>query len=71
MGSGKRVAGHLSKVMSELQQSVQQSTLKLFVGHGAAFRHASHYLGILEFEQIAQLSMYHGQPIFIELLDDG
>ena len=71
MDSGKRVAGHLSQAMSELQQSVQQSTLKLFVGHGAAFRHAAHHLGILEFAQIAKLSMYHGQPVFIERLEDG
>lgn len=71
MDSGKRVAGHLSKVMSELQQSVQIDTVKLFVGHGAAFRHAAHHLGVLEFEQIAKLSMYHGQPVFIERLEDG
>lgn len=71
MDSGKRVAGHLSKVMSKLQQSVQIDTVKLFVGHGAAFRHAAHNLGVLEFEQIAKLSMYHGQPVFIERLEDG
>ena len=71
MNSGKRVADHLSKKMSDLQKSAQQPTLKLFVGHGAAFRHAAYHLGILQFEQIAQLSMYHGQPVFIERLTDG
>ena len=71
MDSGKRVADHISKTMLELQQSVEQATLKLFVGHGAAFRHAAHQLGILDFAQIAQLSMYHGEPVFIERLDDG
>lgn len=69
--SGKRVADHLLKQMSDLKKSVKQPTLKLFVGHGAAFRHAAYHLGILQFEQIAELSMYHGQPVFIELLDDG
>ncbi len=71
MDSGKRVADHLVKKMSDLEKSAQQSTLKLFVGHGAAFRHAAYQLGILKFEQIAQLSMYHGQPVFIERLKDG
>ncbi len=71
MDSGKRVADHLFKKISDLEKSAQQSTLKLFVGHGAAFRHAAYHLGILEFEQIAQLSMYHGQPVFIERLKDG
>ena len=71
MDSGKRVADHLLKKMSDLQASVKQPTLKLFVGHGAAFRHAAYHLGLLKFEQIAQLSMYHDQPVFIELLEDG
>jgi len=71
MDSGKRVADHVIKTMSELQKSVTQPTLKLFVGHGAAFRHAAYHLGIMSFKQIAQLSMYHGQPLFIELLEDG
>ena len=71
MDSGKRVADHLLKRMSALQEAVSRPTLKLFVGHGAAFRHAAYHLGILQFEQIAELSMYHGQPVFIELLDDG
>ena len=69
--SGKRVADHLLTQMSDLKKSVTQPMLKLFVGHGAAFRHAAYHLGILQFEQIAELSMYHGQPVFIELLDDG
>lgn len=71
MDSGKRVAAHIEKKMFELQESVGQPTLKVFAGHGAAFRHAAYQLGILQFEQIAQLSMYHGQPVFIELLEDG
>lgn len=71
MNSGKRVADHITKSLSDLQKSVKQPTLKLFVGHGAAFRHAAYHLGILSFEQIALLSMYHGQPVFIERLEDG
>lgn len=71
MDSGKRVAEHLATTMSDLQKNIKQPTLKLFVGHGAAFRHAAYHLGVLEFEQIAKLSMYHGQPVFIERLEDA
>jgi 2,3-bisphosphoglycerate-dependent phosphoglycerate mutase len=46
-------------------------TLQLFVGHGAAFRHAAHCLGVLAFEQIARLSMYHARPVYLEYLPDG
>ncbi|MCK5698061.1 MAG: phosphoglycerate mutase family protein [Gammaproteobacteria bacterium] len=71
MDSGKRVSHHIKQTMLECRHSVNQPTVKLFVGHGAAFRHAAYQLGLLKFEQIAQLSMYHGTPIFIELLEDG
>jgi len=68
--AGERVAGHLVRRMSGL--SVEGGdTLKLFVGHGAAFRHAAFHLGVLEYEQIKRLSMYHGRPVFLEFLDDG
>ena len=68
--AGERVAGHLLQRMSELPDE-DVGRLKLFVGHGAAFRHAAFHLGVLEYEQIARLSMYHGRPVFLELLDDG
>lgn len=71
MDSGKRVADHIAKQMSDLQKSAEHNTIKLFVGHGAAFRHAAYHLNLLKFKQIAQLSMYHEQPVFIELLEDG
>ena len=68
--AGERVAKHLLQQMSQLQKEATD-TLKLFVGHGAAFRHAAFHLGILNYDQLARLSMYHGRPIFLELLDDG
>lgn len=71
MDAGNRVAGYLSSVMGNLVNLIEQDTLQLFVGHGAAFRHAAHQLGVLSFEQIAQLSMYHAQPVFIERLANG
>jgi len=69
--AGIRVAEHLQQQMKNLNAQVSADTVKLFVGHGAAFRHAAYHLGILEFEQLAQFSMFHAQPVFIEYLDDG
>jgi len=68
--AGERVAGHLVRRISELPASGADS-LKLFVGHGAAFRHAAFHLGVLEYDDIACLSMYHGRPVFLEYFDDG
>ncbi len=69
--AGERVARHLQAQMQSLQETVSADTLKLFVGHGASFRHAAWQLGVLEFGQIAQLSMYHGSPVFLEYHKDG
>lgn len=65
--AGERVAAHISRQMEALAaEKLSGDTLKLFVGHGAAFRHAAYHMGVLSFEQIAQLSMYHAQPVFLE-----
>ena len=69
LDAGRRVAGHLEQSLRQLKAQCQVDTLKLFVGHGAAFRHAAYHLGILAFEEIAQLSMYHCRPVFIEPVD--
>ncbi len=68
MEAGARVAGHLRRRAAEENGD---NTVKLFVGHGAAFRHAAHHLGVLSFEDIARLSMHHGQPVFLQSADDG
>lgn len=68
--AGERVAGHLVRRISELPASGADN-LKLFVGHGAAFRHAAFHLGVLKYDEIARLSMYHGRPVFLEYFDDG
>jgi 2,3-bisphosphoglycerate-dependent phosphoglycerate mutase len=70
MESGERVAAHLNQSMAALANSSENDTLKLFIGHGAAFRHAAYRLGVLPFEQIAQLSMYHAQPVYLEYLSE-
>lgn len=69
--AGERVAAHLTRRMQALQGAVEETSLKLFIGHGAAFRHAAFRLGVLSFEQIAQLSMHHARPVFLEYLPGG
>jgi broad specificity phosphatase PhoE len=69
--AGRRVADHLILRIDELRVKGVTSGVKLFVGHGAAFRHAAYHLGVLEFDQIAKLSMYHGRPVFLEALRNG
>jgi len=69
--AGERVAEHLQQQMQKLHSEAGIDTVKLFVGHGAAFRHAAFHLGILEFEQLAQLSMFHAHPVLLEYLDNG
>ncbi|NOQ35566.1 MAG: hypothetical protein GQ569_06685 [Methylococcaceae bacterium] len=71
LDAGKRVATHLNLSMSAMRFFCKQDTLKVFVGHGAAFRHAAHHLGILEFDDIAKLSMYHCEPVYLELLPNN
>ncbi|MGI9321217.1 MAG: histidine phosphatase family protein, partial [Thiogranum sp.] len=66
--AGERVAAHLVARMNEIRGEITADSLKVFVGHGAAFRHAAFQLGILQFEQIAQLSMYHTRPVYLEYL---
>lgn len=66
--AGDRVAAHLKQQMQTLAKDAEDDTLKLFIGHGAAFRHAAYRLGVLDYEQIAQLSMHHAEPVFLEYL---
>ena len=68
--AGERVASHLLRRMSALPDE-DTDTLKLFVGHGAAFRHAAYHLGVLSFGQLRELSMFHCQPVLIEYLPGG
>jgi 2,3-bisphosphoglycerate-dependent phosphoglycerate mutase len=69
--AGERVAAHLRQGLSGLPVTADVARLKLFIGHGAAMRHAAWHLGVLEFQQVAQLSMYHGRPVCIECRADG
>jgi len=68
--AGERVAAHLSQSMAALPPD-GPDRIKIFVGHGAAFRHAAYHLGVLAFEQLRQLSMFHCRPVMIEYLAGG
>ena len=68
--AGERIAAHLSQSMEALQPD-DHDRIKIFVGHGAAFRHAAYHLGVLALEQLRQLSMFHCQPVLLEYLPGG
>jgi broad specificity phosphatase PhoE len=68
--AGGRVAAHLLQAMAALPPA-GHDRVKVFVGHGAAFRHAACHLGVLEFGQLRQLSMFHCQPVMLEYLPNG
>lgn len=68
--AGERVAGHLQARTQGLDTADAAGILKLFVGHGAALRHAAYHLGLLAFDDLARLSMHHAQPIFFAV-DNG
>jgi 2,3-bisphosphoglycerate-dependent phosphoglycerate mutase len=68
--AGERVAGHLSQSMAALPPD-DHDRVKIFVGHGAAFRHAAYHLGVLAFAQLRQLSMFHCRPVMLECLSGG
>jgi 2,3-bisphosphoglycerate-dependent phosphoglycerate mutase len=69
--AGDRVARCLERRMDELARDSEEDTVRLFVGHGGAFRHAAVHLGVLELEQAPALSMHHCRPVVLERLDDG
>ncbi len=69
--AGKRVARHVAARMDLLPDSEGAERLKVFVGHGGAFRHAAAALGVLEWDEVPGLSMYHGRPVFLARDDDG
>ena len=72
MQAGERVAAHVEQRMRQLAGRSETDTLKLFVGHGAAIRHAAFRMGILDRAQIACFSMHHAGPVYLEYLhDDG
>jgi 2,3-bisphosphoglycerate-dependent phosphoglycerate mutase len=68
--AGRRVADHIEQRMAEMADTNADAggsgKVGIFVGHGAAFRHAAFHLGALELDRIDALSMHHGRPLLLE-----
>jgi broad specificity phosphatase PhoE len=64
--AGRRVARHIARLAAEPGSGAR---LKIVVGHGGAFRHAALELGVLSEGDVAALSMYHAQPVYLEARD--
>jgi len=71
MMAGERIAEHVQQSVDSVKEDNDKTPALLFVGHGAAFRHAAHILGVLEFEEIKKLSMYHATPVALQQQADG
>jgi 2,3-bisphosphoglycerate-dependent phosphoglycerate mutase len=71
MEAGERVARFMQAQTQGLHQEITTDTLVLFIGHGASFRHAAHILGVLNYEDIQRLSMYHASPVYLEVSPAG
>ncbi|ASP34367.1 histidine phosphatase family protein [Labrenzia sp. VG12] len=63
--AGERVAAFL-KTSMERSEAKMSGTAQIFVGHGAAFRHAAHHLGVLAFDDIRRFSMHHAKPVILK-----
>ena len=68
--AGARVAGWLCRAVAQ-ETACETPTLTLVFGHGAAFRHAAHDLGVLGRDEIAQVSMYHARPLLLCYKNDA
>ena len=68
---GERVAAHIEQTMNNLTNEVTGDSMKVFVGHGAAFRYAAVKLGVLTDEQAPGLSMFHCVPVYLERDSSG
>jgi 2,3-bisphosphoglycerate-dependent phosphoglycerate mutase len=70
MQAGERVMQHVTASTDGLVKELSADTLKIFVGHGAAFRHAAVHMGLMNREQAVALSMYHCTPLYFERLSE-
>lgn len=61
--AGARVARYVEGVLSALEDS-PEPRLVVFVGHGAALRHAGVELGLFaDYDEARSVSMYHARPV--------
>jgi len=67
MQAGHRVADYIVQTMRMQQRSYGRGFIQIFVGHGAAFRHAAYHLGVMTQPAIKKFSMHYARPIFLRL----
>lgn len=70
MEAGQRVAALLTRKLDALAAD-PVANAQIFVGHGAAFRHAAHHLGVLAFDDIRKISMHHAKPVVLKFSPDA
>ena len=63
--AGERVAKQITAWQEKAGESI-----KLFIGHGAAFRHAACHLNAIQFNDIKKLSMFYGHPVVLEFVEN-
>lgn len=61
--AGDRCARHMAARCHALRSDSDGPLLKVFIGHGAAFRHAAVHLGALQLDDLARLSMHHARAV--------
>lgn len=64
--AGARVAAHVEWRVHELTSAGARDTLKVFIGHGGALRHAAVCMGALELIEVPGLSMHHCGYVLLE-----
>lgn len=69
--AGARVAAHVRARMKLLAAEQGERFMKLFVGHGAAFRYAACELGALELREAPGLSMHHCGAVVLRHEENG
>lgn len=69
--AGDRVARHLRERIAKVEARAAEAVVKLFVGHGGAFRHAAAALGVMSVAEARARSMYYGSVVFLEVVPDG
>lgn len=62
--AGHRVAAYIQSVLQRAAHAESNAT-PVFVGHGAAFRHAMVEMGILSLDALPSLSMHHAHPMLL------
>lgn len=63
--AGERVADHIRSWHRKAERGI-----KLFIGHGASFRHGACHLNVIKMCDIKRFSMHYGHPIVMEFADN-